>query len=62
VVKTERYALATRFDRQGQSIAEMMFDHETDRDEIENVAPKGNLSLTKQELRALLAEPGQEER
>jgi hypothetical protein len=40
----------------------MMFDHEIDRDEIENVAPKGNLSLTKQELRALLAELGQEER
>jgi hypothetical protein len=37
-------------------------DHEIDRDEIENVAPKGKLSLTKQELRALLAELGQEER
>jgi arylsulfatase A-like enzyme len=62
VVKTERYALTTWSDRQGQPIAEMMFDHEIDRDEIENVAPKGNLSLTKQELRALLAELGQEER
>ena len=62
MVKTERYALTTWSDWQGQSIAEMMFDHEIDRDEIENVAPKGNLSLTKQELRALLAELGQEER
>ena len=62
VVKTERYALTTWFDRQGRSIAEMMFDHEIDRDEIENVAPKGKLSLTKQALRALLEDLGREER
>ena len=42
VVKTGRYALTTWSDwQQGQSIAEMMFDHEIDRDEIENGALKG---------------------
>jgi arylsulfatase A-like enzyme len=54
VVKTSEYALTTWSNPQGDVLAEMMFDHETDRDETMNIAEDKQYELQKGELELLL--------
>ena len=54
VVKSERYALTRWSNRQGNTVAEMMFDHANDRDEIENIARDTGYEPAKRELSTLL--------
>jgi arylsulfatase A-like enzyme len=54
VVKSEQYALTVWSNEKGRPVAEMMFDHATDRDEIINISPDENYSLQKENLEVLL--------
>ncbi len=56
VIKTERYALTTWAGKDDRIIAEMMFDHETDRDENVNIVDDPDYRFSYQELRRVLAE------
>ena len=50
VVKTERYALTMWTNAQGRILAEMMFDHNTDRDETVNIVQDTDHALPRREL------------
>ena len=54
VVKTGRYALTTWTNNQGRVVAEMMFDHDADRDETVNIVQDTAHALTRRELQHLL--------
>ncbi len=54
VAKTERYALTAWSNSQGKVLAEMMFDHDTDRDETVNIVQDTDYALPKRELKSLL--------
>ena len=54
VVKTERYALTTWTNKDGRVIGEMMFDHETDRDENINVVDDPDYGVPYTDLKKTL--------
>ena len=54
VVKSDQYALTVWSNEEGRPVAEMMFNHATDRDEIINIAPDENYSVQKDNLELLL--------
>lgn len=58
VVKTERYALTTWSNPQGKILAEMMFDHDADRDETVNIVQDTDHALPMRDLRELLRSLG----
>ena len=58
IVKTERYALTRWSNQQGEVTAEMMFDHNLDRDETVNVLRDREYTLPRRELQNLLNEIG----
>jgi arylsulfatase A-like enzyme len=56
VVKTQRFALTTWSNAQGRTLAEMMFDHEADRDETVNIVQDTDHALPRRELQGLLGD------